>query len=296
MILAGGRKVSGAIAVITGASQGIGREMAQQLACQGHTVVMIARNTPRLPEAAKYVSSACPGANVISIAADLSRMAEVRRLGDEISRRFPKVNVLAHCAAAILPRREVTDEGFEATFATNAMAPFLLSHLLFAPLHNAAPSRVIFFYGGGRGSFDLANLMSDRDYDGWIAYNQTKNADVMVTLELARQWEGAGITVNCIFPGLVKTAILRGIPGYMRAFLIPLAPLLRTPSRGAIAPVWVATAHELANVSGKLFGSFMGNPRREFKLPRVTRDPDRRRHLIELLSSWIGLNTEVKAS
>jgi NAD(P)-dependent dehydrogenase (short-subunit alcohol dehydrogenase family) len=290
MILGDNRSNSGTVAVVTGASQGIGRELVQQLACQGHTVVMIARNTPRLPKAAEYVSSACPQTDIIPIAADLSQMGEVRRVGDEISHRFPKVNILAHCAAVILSKREVTDEGFEATFATNAMAPFFLSHLLFDPLHNAAASRIIFFYGGGRGSFDLANLMSDRDYNGWIAYNQTKNADVMITLELARQWEDTGITVNCIFPGLVKTAILRSIPTYMRAFLTPLAPFLRTPSQGAIAPVWVATAPELATVSGKLFGSFIGNPRREFKLPLVTRDSDRRRRLIELLSNWTGLD------
>lgn len=279
---------SGAVAVITGASQGIGREMVQQLACLGYTVVMIARNTPRLAKAVEYVSSACPQANIVPIAADLSQMREVRRVADKISQRFPKVNILAHCAAVILSKREVTDEGFEATFATNAMAPFLLSHLLFDPLHNSTAGRVLFFYGGGRRSFDLANLMSDRDYNGWIAYNQTKNADVMITLELAREWEGAGIAVNCVFPGLVRTAILRNIPTYMRALLIPLGPMLKTPSQGAIAPVWVATAPELANVSGKLFGSFMGNPRREFKLPVVTRDADRRRRLIELLSNWTG--------
>lgn len=67
--------------------------------------------------------------------------------------------------------------------------------------------------------------------------------------------------------------------------------MLKTPSQGEIAPVWVATAPELANVSGKLFGSFMGNPRREFKLPAVTRDADRRRRLIELLSNWTGLKS-----
>jgi len=110
------------------------------------------------------------------------------------------------------------------------MAPFLLSHLLFDQLRSAAPSRVILFYGGGRASFNLTNLMSDRDYDGWIAYNQTKNADVMIALELARRWEGTGIAVNCVFPGLVKTAIMQGVPrtceGSWRSYL-PLSELHR---------------------------------------------------------------------
>ncbi|HEY3457754.1 MAG TPA: SDR family NAD(P)-dependent oxidoreductase [Bryobacteraceae bacterium] len=92
---------SGAVAVITGASQGIGREMVQQLACLGYMVVMIARNAQRLAKAVEYVGSACPQTNIIPIAADLSQMREVRRVADEISRRFPRVNILAHCAAVI---------------------------------------------------------------------------------------------------------------------------------------------------------------------------------------------------
>jgi hypothetical protein len=69
-----------------------------------------------------------------------------------------------------------------------------------------------------------------------------------------------------------------------------MRPLIRTPSEGAVAVVWVATPPELANVSGKLFGSFVRDPRREFSLPASTRDPDRRRHLKELPSNWSGLN------
>jgi NAD(P)-dependent dehydrogenase (short-subunit alcohol dehydrogenase family) len=285
-------KKSRTIDVVTGASQGLGREVALQFARLGHTVVMVARKTPRLDEAVRYVTSACPQAAVVAIPADLSLMADVRHLAEEIADRFDKVNVLIHCAAVILQQREVTNEGFEATFATNAMAPFLLSCLLYDQLLAGAPARVIFFYGGGRSSFDLANLMSELDYNGWIAYNQTKNADVMITLELSDRWDGIGIDVNCVFPGLVETAIMQGVPMYMRIILGLMRPVIRTPSQGAAVAVWAGTAPELVNVSGKLFGSFVGNPRHEIRQPLITRDPERRRELIRLLSNWTGLDRE----
>src|SRR5438270_7516322 len=120
-----------AVAVVTGASQGIGREISQQLAAAGRNVVMVARNTPRLFDAVEYVKSSASQSQIVAIPADLSRMAEVHRLAGDTNRRFRNVNVIVHCAAVILPRRQVTDEGFETTFATNVMAPFLLSHLLF---------------------------------------------------------------------------------------------------------------------------------------------------------------------
>ena len=123
-----------AVAVVTGASQGIGREVAQQLAAAGRDVVMVARKTPRLFAAVEHVKSSGSLSQVVAIPADFSRMTEVRRLPGEINRRFPNVNVIVHCAAVILRQRQVTDEGLEATFATNVMAPFLLSHLLFDSL------------------------------------------------------------------------------------------------------------------------------------------------------------------
>jgi NAD(P)-dependent dehydrogenase (short-subunit alcohol dehydrogenase family) len=217
-------------------------------------------------------------------------MAEVRRLADHIKQRFSELHSLIHCAAVILKSREITPEGFEATFATNVMAPFLLSQLLYEPLQLGRPSRVVFFYGGGKSSFDLGNLMSERHFDGWAAYNQTKNANVMVSIEMGQQWQSAGIAVNSVFPGLVKTAILREIPWYLRAILTPLRPLLRTPTEGAAAPVWAVTAPELATVSGKLFGSLVGDPRREFQLPRVTRNSHNRQQLVNLLRVWTSLS------
>jgi NAD(P)-dependent dehydrogenase (short-subunit alcohol dehydrogenase family) len=283
---------NGTIAVVTGASQGIGREVARQLAMEGRDVVMVARNTPRLSAAAEYVGSI--SAQVIPLPADLSRMVEVHRLADELHHRWLALNVLVHRAAVILSKRQITNEGFEETFATNVMAPFLLSYLLADSLRRNAPARVIFFYGGGRAVFDIDDLMSEHGYDGWLAYNETNNADVMIALELAKLWRGTGVSVNCVFPGLVKTAILGGIPGYLRV-LLPLArPFLRSPSEGATVATWAATGSELSRVSGKLFGSFVGNPRREFSLPRVTRNPDRRQQLFAQLCEITGIQPSMQ--
>jgi NAD(P)-dependent dehydrogenase (short-subunit alcohol dehydrogenase family) len=277
------------VAVVTGASRGIGREVALGLARTGVRVVMVARDTPRLSQSAAHVSATASGAPVVALPADLSRMAEVRRLAAEISQRFPRIKVLLHGAAAILRERRQTQEGFEATFATNVMAPFLLTHLLLERLRAGAPSRVIFFYGGGRASFRLDDLMSARRYRGWTAYNQSKNADVMLMLELAQQLRRTGIAVNAVLPGIVNTEIIQGLPAPLRLVLKLMRPLLRTPSEGASAAIWAATAPELAGVSGKLFGSLAGNPRREFELPRAVRDPVRRQRLDAYLGEVTGI-------
>jgi hypothetical protein len=171
------------VCVVTGASRGIGRETAVGLARQHNTVVMVARDTPGLSEAAKYAADSSSNTDVHVVSADLSRMGEVRRLAGEVISRFPRVDVLIHAAAIILPKRRVTPDGFEATFATNVMAPFLLTHLLLGALRSSAPSRVLLFYGGGRAVFDLDDLMSERHYDGWTAYNQTNVDGLLERIE-----------------------------------------------------------------------------------------------------------------
>jgi NAD(P)-dependent dehydrogenase (short-subunit alcohol dehydrogenase family) len=277
---------NGDVSVVTGASQGIGQEVAIQLAKSGSNVVMVARDALRLFEAVERVRLASGSARLLPMLADFSQMTEVRRLGYEISTRFPKIALLIHCAAVIVKQRQVTREGFEATFATNTMAPFLLTHLLFNGLYNGAPSRVLFLYGGARGLFDSNNLMSEHNYDGWNAYSQSMNANVMVTLELACRWGSVGIKVNSVFPGFVDTALARQAPMLVR-FL--LRPFLRTPLEGAVTPIWVATEPDLADVSGKLFGSLAGEPRREAKLPSITCNRDHRIRLFSLLLEWTGL-------
>jgi NAD(P)-dependent dehydrogenase (short-subunit alcohol dehydrogenase family) len=277
------------VCVVTGASRGIGQETALGLARKGRPVIMVARDTPALAQARAYVSRISGNPNVHIVPADLSEMTEVRRLAEEIIRRFSRVDVLVHAAGVILPKRQVNRDGFEMTFATNVMAPFLLSHLLLGALQGNAPSRVLFFYGGGRGTFDLHDLMSEHRYDGWRAYNQSKNADVMVSLELSRRWEGTGVAVNCAFPGIVKTDILSSLPKRVRFLLAPFRPLLRTAAQGAVVPVWAATASDLRGVSGKLLGSLFGNPCREFRLPPITREPERRRQLFDRLLDLTGM-------
>jgi retinol dehydrogenase-14 len=278
--------------VVTGASQGIGLEIAIALARAGNRVVMVSRDPARAAAALELVRKSAGAGDVTSAPADVSSLAEVRRLAAELS-KLPAIDALIHNAAAIPSVRSVTTDGFESTFATNVLGPFLLTHLLKEKL-----KRVVFFYGGGQNDLDLDDLQSERGkkFNGWKAYVQSKNALGLLTGELARRWSGSGITVLGTLPGIVNTPGMRNLPGLMRWFPVVMRPFLRTPEQGAATPVWVATAPELSSKSGKSFGSLFGDWKRELKLPIVATDPELGRRLYEICEALSGLVPKIRAA
>ncbi|HVE77554.1 MAG TPA: SDR family NAD(P)-dependent oxidoreductase, partial [Gemmatimonadaceae bacterium] len=188
-------------------------------------------------------------------------------------RRHGVVHVLVNNAGVNLVRRSVSADGFEMTLAVNHLAPFLLTKLLLPTLQAGAPSRIVNVTSAlerlGRIRWD--DLQSQRRYFGVRAYTQSKLATVMFTYELAERLAGTGVTANCVHPGLVATDLMRDLPRWMRA---AYEPFLLTPEAGARGVVWLASAPEVAGVSGRYFSG-----RREKRSSRRSYDAEARRRL-----------------
>lgn len=259
--------------VVTGASGGIGKEIARGLSAAGHDVTLVGRDRGRTQAAADEVR-ASTGRAVQVVLADLSLTSDVRRAAAELSAALPSLDVLIHNAAVVPAERKVTSEGIEEAFATNVLAPYLLTQLLLPSLERAAPARVVAFYGGGQPNFDIDDLECARGkYDGWNAYTQTKNACVLLTRAWSERLAPKRIFANAVLPGLVNTAGMRALPGRMQVFSVLFRPFMRTPAQGARTPIWAATSPDLEGVSGKVFGSLVGDWKQEVtRLPPAVRD------------------------
>lgn len=239
----------GVVAVVTGATRGIGRPVAERLAGLGARVVLPLRD----PAQGERVAEAIQQRNglVDVVRADLSSMASVRSAADEIARRHPRIGLLINNAGVITRRREVTVDGLERQLAVNHLAPFLLTVRLLGALRAGAPARVVNVssaaHSGQRLDFD--DLMSEGEYRRDRVYGRTKLANILFTHELARRLEGSGVTANAVHPGVVATGLLSdymGMPAGRRSFGT-------TPERGAEPIVWLAASPEVAGVSGRYF-------------------------------------------
>lgn len=240
--------------LITGANTGIGKETALDLAGRGAKVVMVCRDRQRGSKAQAEVQA--QGTHPVELlVGDLSLQSDVRRVAEQFTQRHDQLHVLIHNAGVVMPKRRMTPDGIETTFATNHLGPFLLTDLLLDTLAASTPARIIVVASQvearGRINFDDLNLESD--YEPLTAYDQSKLANVLFTYELARRLSGKDITVNCLHPGVIATNLLCDYMGRPRA-LSKLQRLTNPgPKKGAEASIRLATAPELTGISGKYF-------------------------------------------
>jgi len=241
--------LTGIVAVVTGATRGIGRPAAERLAALGALVVMPARDVSRGEEVAETIRGRGGQAEVVR--ADFGALATVRAAGDEIARRHPRIGVLVNNAGIITRQRQVTVDGIERQLAVNHLAPFLLTLRLLDALRAGAPARIVNVSSGAHAGqrLDFDDLMSEREYRRDRVYGRTKLANILFTRELARQLEGSEVTANAVHPGVVATGLLAeymGMPAGRRSFGT-------TPERGAEPLVYLAASPEVAGVTGRYF-------------------------------------------
>ncbi len=242
------------VAVVTGATSGLGRVVAEGLASRGFATVVVGREDDRAAAAAADISRSTHNPNVSSIGVrDLALRSEAHRVATCLREGHPRIDVLVNNAGAYVSRRQETSEGLERTFALNVLAPFILTTDLADPLTASAPSRVIQVssaaHRGQRVDFD--DLQSTRGYRGFRTYGRSKLELLLLTREFARRWTGRGISVNAVHPGFVASGFGRNNPGFSgRAFGVLTALFGRSVRRGAETPLFAATDPSLAGVSG----------------------------------------------
>jgi NAD(P)-dependent dehydrogenase (short-subunit alcohol dehydrogenase family) len=247
--------MEGKTCIVTGASSGIGKAIALDLARLGATVVLVARDWSRTEAALNEIKARSGNHAIEMMVADLSSMAEVRELARSFAMRHEQLDVLVNNAGVQLWQRSVTPDGYETTFAVNYLAPFLLTNLLLDTLISSAPARVVntssFVYKWGTINFD--DLHGAAQYDSNKAYYQSKLAIVLFTQELARILKNTKVTANCFEPGMTKTDFARDFRGFYRFMSVIWKPFMRTPEKAAETAIYLATAPELESVSGICF-------------------------------------------
>ncbi len=221
---------AGRVAVVTGASGGIGLETAMALAQRGATVVLACRDEARAGHAAGQVRSAAPSADVRTVHLDLASLGSVRQAADEILARCPRLDLLINNAAVMYVPSQHSEDGFELTFGTNHLGPFALTGLVLPRLLDTPGSRVVTVSSVGHryGGMHFDDLMLTSDYHPDHAYWQSKLANLLFSYELGTRLAaaGAGTISLAAHPGVVLTGLWRTSPGWERALISPRLRLI----------------------------------------------------------------------
>jgi NAD(P)-dependent dehydrogenase (short-subunit alcohol dehydrogenase family) len=241
------------VVMITGANSGIGKAASLAIAKMSATLVMVVRNKERGEAARAEIIKKSQNSSVDLLLADLSSLESVRQLTSEFEKKYSRLHVLINNAGLFNRRRNITTDGYENTFATNYLAPFLLTNLQLETLKASAPSRIINVssvgHYNGHINFDDINL--EKDYGGWKAYGQSKLALVLFTHELAKKLQGTGVTVNAVHPGTVATNIWTRPLG-PAGFIMSLPKLFMTsPQKGAETIVYLASSDDAKGLNGE---------------------------------------------
>ncbi len=278
--------LEGRSVMVTGANSGLGKAAALDLARSGAEVHMVCRNREK-GEAARAEILECSGVEPTLHICDLSKLESVRSFANEFLEADEDLDVLINNAGVMPPEREHTREGFELTFATNVLGPFLLTELLMERLKESDDGRVITMSSGGMYSsgFNLDDpQLEGRDYSPTAFYAQTKRAGVMLSEEWNRLHSRDGPVFYSLHPGWAVTpGISAALPGFNKV----LGPILRTPAEGADTAVWLSGAAPKEAPGGEFFED--RSPRTKYRMPGTRDDLDDRRRLYELCSRMTSL-------
>jgi len=242
------------VVVITGATSGIGEVAARELAAMGARIVLVARDRTRGEAALVRLRASNPGAPHSAYYGDLSRLGEMKRVGTEIAATEPRIDVLINNAGAIFSSREVTEDHWERTFATNHMAYFVLTHMLRERL-TVSRARIVNTASSAHqwASIDFDDLQSMREFSPREAYGRSKLLNILFTRELARRWGREGITANCLHPGFVASRFGESSGGLTSRVIAVAKVLAISPQKGAQTIIYLASSPEVVKVSGAYF-------------------------------------------
>jgi NAD(P)-dependent dehydrogenase (short-subunit alcohol dehydrogenase family) len=268
------RDLAEATILVTGATDGLGKHVALELAEKGVTVLLHGRNRERLEAALEEMRRETGSEKLRPYLADLSSLGAVRGLAEQVLSDEEGLHVLINNAGVIVPERQDSEDGYELTFAVNYLAHFLLTELLLPLLRDSAPARIVNVASAGQSPVDFGDVMLERDYDGMKAYTRSKLAQIMFTFELAGRLQGTGVTVNALHPAsLMDTKMVLETFGYTAS----------TVQEGAGATVRLAVSPGLEGVTGRYFDG-----QREARANRQAYDAEARKRLWVLSEELCG--------
>src|SRR5690606_2968390 len=248
--------MSGKICVVTGATNGIGKVTALELAKMGATVIVVGRSAERTESVVKEIQQASGNNAVEALLADLSVQAQVRELAAAIQRKYEHLDVLVNNAGGMFLRREETADGIEMTWALNHLNYFLLTNLLLDTLKRAPAARIVNVasdaHEGGKIQFDDLEF-KQRRYGWMVAYAQSKLANIMFTYELARRLNRTNVTANTLHPGFVNTNFGANNGTLARIAKVVMRPLALSLEQGASTIIYLASSPEVEGVTGQYF-------------------------------------------
>jgi NAD(P)-dependent dehydrogenase (short-subunit alcohol dehydrogenase family) len=265
---------SEATILVTGATDGLGKRVAQELAVRGATVLLHGRSPERLQSTLEELRKETGSEKARSYLADLSSLAAVRDLAERILSKHDRLDVLVNNAGIIARERSESEDGYELTFAVNYLSHFLLTRLLLPLLMDSAPARIVNVASAGQSPLDFSNLMLEHNYDAMKAYSQSKLAQIMFTFELAEQLQGTGVTVNALHPAsLMDTKMVQDTFGYT------MSPV----EEGTEAVVRLAVSQEVEGITSCYFDGT-----REARANRQAYDARARKMLWDLSEDLCG--------
>lgn len=282
-------QMDGKVVLVTGATNGIGRVTALELAKMGATVALAGRNSARTQATVDEIKTRSGNPNVEGLVADLSVMAQVRQLADEFKAKYNRLDVLVNNVGAVFSQRRETDDGYEMTFALNHLSYFLLTNLLLDLLKASAPSRIVNVSSDAhrmsRG-LNFGDLQRKHHYNlmGFGAYSDSKLANVLFTYELARRLHGTGVTANAVHPGSVATGFAHNTPGLLHQVMNIMHRFSLTPEEGARTTIYLASSPEVEGIGGKYF-----DKSKAVQSSKVSYDEEAARRLWEISERMTGL-------
>jgi len=250
--------MNGRTCLITGATDGIGKETAIGMAENGYNLILIGRNEEKGKKVSDEIRRIADSIDIDFFTADLMLMKEVSRVADEVCQKYDRIDVLINNVGAYFAFRDVTEEGFERTFALNHLGYFLMTKKLLPLVEKSDYKRIVnvsssAHYGV---SFEFDNLNGEKKYRGFRAYQKSKLANVMFTYELAKKVKDSGITANCLHPGFVASKfgnnnnfLWRGIIGFAKALTAI------NVKKGAKNSIHLACSDDVKDISGRFFSN-----------------------------------------
>jgi NAD(P)-dependent dehydrogenase (short-subunit alcohol dehydrogenase family) len=249
-------RMDGKIVMITGANSGIGKETARVLAERGATIIMISRNKERGEVALKELKEKTGSDKIELILADLTEPDMIRDAVDKFKEKYDHLDVLINNAGLTLNEREITSVGYEKTFASNHLGHFLLTQLLLDTLKQSKPSRIVNVSSAVHTTANLKfnDINQKKHYRGYLAYANSKLANLLFTYELARRLEGTGVTVNALHPGFVRTNFGKGGRNWLLKALFAFARIFAiSVEKGAKTSIYLASSPDVESITGKYF-------------------------------------------